>query len=296
MSVYTVTVDGESNPGPSSPPSPKRKPPTFSVEERHDIQMKKKEVVNKKQKPASTVNRRPRRTLQSEPNIYKRQYVTRRVKDDEDCTKPQDHSSKSKTRYHLRYARQNRQRNNEIKRTNSHTSITPKKRLSVGNTVTFGSSSLMVRSKRSVKNSGKDLLLHEHPGAAINSSTGLGPPPEIDVVCCSSHLSLNEEETDKKVMTSNNVVVDLQRGNGTADELIDGHHTNNLTPTHHYYHPSIRPGSPKLVLYRLSIDPMDRICGHNESQSPVRVELIADSAYPSTTHSPSSLLNTNSIL
>lgn len=261
-----VIADGESNPGPSSPPSPKRKPPSSSTTEgKYNTQLREKKVMTKK-----PVSRRPR--SQPEPNIYKRQYVTsrdgtgrrRNYTSNDESTKQNDGahiSSKTESRYHLRFARRNKldEMTKQIKRTNSHTSITPKKVLQHVRPPGGNSQpARQVRNKRSVKDIG-DLLNKQQPSSSPVPA-GMGAP-EISVVCCTSHTSLNGEEAffgemDKKVLTSNNVVVDLR---GSTDELFDGDVSNHHAATS-LRHPSLGSTSPKLVLYKISIDPSDRFC------------------------------------
>ena len=255
MFVCFVVADGESNLSPHSPPSPKRKPPPPSME-RHSPNVHRKKQLPKRQKPVKQCN-----GSQPEPNIYQRHYKTHLrlshgQKNDSDCCDESktnkdgsstDLSSDTCKKYQLRYSRRQidvlTQKNNEtggmnerIKKTNTHTTITPKK----------------IYAKKSRKNDDTEKAKTDLLTTELVQPFGhyLGFPithNDISVEChsCISPLvdtAGGSHQRTNKVVTSNNVVVDLKVSNG---EIFDGKNI-------HTKHLLTRSYSPSLILYKIS--------------------------------------------
>ncbi len=241
-----VIADGESNISPISPPSPKRKPPlpaAVTMETRPSIIHTKKQLP-KRQKSVKQNNR----TIQPEPNIYQRHYKTHirlsrhrqnngdgtgngnndlELKIKTDKTSSSDSSGnvggRKIRKYELRYSRRidngSTQEHNtyggineQIRKTNTHTTITPKK--------IYGKKPRMNNQTNKTKT---DLLATEFVPQLFRHADFPITRSDISIECHPSIFSLAEKswshQKTNKVVTSNNVIVDLKVSN---EELIDG--------------------------------------------------------------------------
>ncbi len=242
-----VTADGESNPSPPSPPPPpKRQPPPVEVNGNSPqcLHVPVQKHLPKRRKTVRPINK-------AEPNIYRRHYVTRtdsqrsslRREKLEDTCRTKETNARS-TRYHLRRIEtvnndkeDHTETDDEIKTTNSHTTITPRKLLNNNHPIKSPEKRNNSRAQRNLINSVDYPSLVEQAFSDIRVECHTCHSPPADSLS-GHHKQVSE------VMTSNNVVVDLKVNNST-ELIIDG----DLNRRHHAL---LRSHSPRLLLCRIS--------------------------------------------
>ena len=210
----------------------------------HCLHVPIKKHLPKRRKTTRPVNK-------AEPNIYRRHYVTRtdsqrlslRREKPEDTCRIKETNARS-TRYHLRRIETVNndkeditETDDEIKTTNSHTTITPRKLLNNNHPVKSPEKRNNSRAQRNLINSVSYPSLVEQTLSNIHVECHTCHSPPADSLS-DYHKQVSE------VVTSNNVVVDLKVNNST-ELIIDG----DLNRRHHAF---LRSHSPRLLLCRIS--------------------------------------------
>ena len=274
--LFFVAADGESNTSPPPhhplPPSAKRKSPARFTKQNGDCFHERRKQPPRRKKLVKQCRSLP------EPNIYQRTYKARngarRALHRDESNKVYDLEGEADKltrpqgrRYELRLGSHHHQISpvkqisddavsDHILRTNSHTTITPKK--------FYDRKSKRKSCENNSLGHHKNPKLH-HSDKDHQSAEHFSIQSDISVECHSYRSPLtasldgaHQKDEEEEVLTSNNVMVKLRSPSG---EIIDGKST-----CASVRHPLLKSPSPQLLLYKVSLGDPEQCQNNSEKK------------------------------